>query len=175
MGTERLVTLDELQEHLAELQVNRPIEEVIIHHTWRPRASDYRGIPTVAGVRRYHTKVRGWSDNGYHVMIGPNGDIFLCRPLRRPGAHTFGRNAHSIGVAYIGNFDEEDPRRNGLSTGVEVVAVLLWRFGLDEKAVNFHRDYAQKSCPGRLLRKQLYRGLVRAALLGAPSARNEAS
>jgi len=152
MPTEKQVTFAQFRQHLSDALVDRHIDEVIIHHTWKPTAADYRGIGTVRGVRRYHMQVRGWSDNGYHVMIAPTGDIFLCRPLRRAGAHVRGRNAHSIGVSFIANFDEDEPSQyGGLTTGHNVVAALLKRFALPVSAIRFHREFASKTCPGMKL------------------------
>jgi len=149
MPTEQEVSIDEFRRHLQDIQVTRRIDEVVVHHTWRPTAADYRGIETVRAVRRYHMQVRGWSDNGYHVMIGPDGAIFLCRPIRRSGAHVSGRNAHTVGVAFIANFDREEPTQYpGMETGYQVIAALLRRFKLDPTAIRFHREFASKTCPG---------------------------
>jgi len=171
MATEREVSLAEFRRHLDETRVARIINEVVVHHTWRPTASDYRGIETVRGVRRYHTHVRGWSDNGYHVMIGPDGRIFLCRPMRRSGAHVAGRNAHTIGVSFIANFDHDEPGEyEGLKTGQMVVAALLDRFDLNTKAIRFHREFAPKTCPGTKLSLAAFRDAV-ADLRGQASMR----
>ncbi len=152
MPTEQQVTFEQFRQHLSDVLVDRHVDEVIVHHTWKPTAADYRGIETVRGVRRYHMQVRGWSDNGYHVMIGPSGEVFLCRPLRRAGAHVRGRNAHSIGVSFIANFDHEEPDEYaGLATGYRVVAALLERFDLPLSAIRFHREFASKTCPGMKL------------------------
>ena len=149
MATEREVTIEEFRRELREATIGRRVDEVVVHHTWSPTAAQYRGIETVKGVRRYHMEVRGWSNNGYHVMIGPDGRIFLCRPLSRAGAHVAGRNAHTVGVSFIANFDSEDPRdHRGMRAGLQVVAALLERFDLAPTAIRFHREFAPKTCPG---------------------------
>lgn len=164
MATELEVSVEQFGEHLVQVQVGRRIDEVVIHHTWRPTATDYRGIETVRSVRRYHMDVRGWSDNGYHVMVGPDGKVFLCRPLQRAGAHVRGRNAHTIGVAMIADFDREEPEcYGGLRTCHEVVAALLERFDLPISAIRFHREFAPKTCPGRKLALHAFRQAVKAA------------
>lgn len=158
MPSERLVGFAEFEQHLNNLKMPRKIDEVIIHHTEAPTAAQYRGLATIQGVRRYHMEVRGWSDNGYHIMVGPNGDIWLCRPLEREGAHCLGHNARSVGVAYVANFDKEDPRAyGGLLTGQRVVAAVLARFGLGVERIHFHREFADKTCPGMKLDLTAYR------------------
>ncbi len=152
MASEGRVDLEQFRRHLSAQRVPRRIDEVVVHHTWRPTAADYRGTATVRGVRRYHMNVRGWSDNGYHVMLGPDGGIFLCRPMQRSGAHVAGRNAHTIGVSFIANFDHEAPEEyEGLATGHGVVAALLDRFDLSVNDIRFHREFAPKTCPGMKL------------------------
>lgn len=161
MPTERQVTFAEFAEHLASVSVPRRVAEVIVHHTWRPTAAQYRGLSTVAGVRRYHMEERGWSDNGYHIMIGPPGDIFLCRPLAQAGAHCLGHNAYSIGVSFIADFDCEDPDQYpGLLVGQQIIAALLHRFDLQPADIHFHREFADKSCPGRRLQLEPFRQAV---------------
>ena len=149
MPTETPVSLAQMQQHIAAVQVSRTINEVIVHHTWSPTSADYKGISTVRAVREYHMQVRGWSDNGYHIMVAPNADLYLCRPLAREGAHTAGRNAHSIGISFIANFDVERPEQyGGMQAGIRVIAMLLKRWGLTTSAIRFHREFADKTCPG---------------------------
>ena len=164
MPSEEQIAFGQFCRHLDDALVDRHVDEVVIHHTWRPTARDYQGIATVRGVRRYHMQVRGWSDNGYHVMLAPTGDIFLCRPLRRAGAHVQGRNAHTVGVSFIADFDCEEPSEyRGLPTGHRVVAALLARFGLPPTAVRFHREFAAKTCPGMKLCLSEFRRAVEEA------------
>ena len=168
MPTEREVTMEQFRARLGEIEVRRGIGEVVVHHTWSPSAGDYRGIATARSVRRYHMGVRGWSDNGYHVMIGPDGAIFLCRPMARAGAHVAGRNAHTVGVSFIANFDREEPGEyEGLATGQEVVAELLKRFDLNTRDIRFHREFASKTCPGLKLGLAQFRRDVAEAGAGA--------
>jgi hypothetical protein len=161
MPGERQVSFEEFGEWLAGVVMPRKVEEVIVHHTEAPTAAQYRGIATVAAVRRYHMEERGWSDTGYHLMIGPGGEIFLCRPLEREGAHTLGHNERSVGLAYIANFDVEDPETYlGLVMGQQVVAALLQRFGLTPEQIHFHREFADKTCPGLKLELERFRKAV---------------
>lgn len=170
MPSERRVDLQEFMQHLTTVRVPRRIDELVVHHTWRPTAAEYGGIATVRGIRNYHMRVRGWSDNGYHAMVAPTGEIFLCRPLGRSGAHTRGRNAHSVGVAFIANFDAEEPDQyGGMQIGVQVITALLRRFGLDERAIRFHREFAPKTCPGTKMSLAQLRQQVAAALANGQS------
>ncbi|HEY3398274.1 MAG TPA: peptidoglycan recognition family protein [Armatimonadota bacterium] len=167
MPNEQQLGGDEFAQYLKGAQVARGVAEVIVHHTESPTAAQYRGISTVAAVRRYHMEVRGWSDNGYHLMIGPGGEIFRCRPLERAGGHCLGHNEHSVGVSFIANFDEEDPAGYaGWRTGQMVVAAVLQRFGLGVDRLHFHREFADKTCPGTKLDLVSFRAQVQAILDG---------
>ncbi len=151
MPTETQVTKDGFGKHLSVVSVARLIVEFIAHHTWKPIVADYRGISTVRSVRRYHMNVRDWSDNGYHIMIGPDGAIYLCRPLRRSGGHCLGHNARSVGVNVIGNFDLSHDAPMGekqYRTLVSVLAMLCARFKVPVSRIYPHSAFANKTCPG---------------------------
>ncbi len=170
MPNERQLTLDEACREIAQLQIDRRIDYIIVHHSWEPSAVDFIGIETVASIGRTHA--RWWpirNDHGYHVQFGPSGEVFFCCPFEKVGAHAKGFNSRSIGVAYIADFGGGPTERRaldnpatytGLAAGQLVVAALCERFGLDEEDVDFHSDYSSKTCPGTLMDKYEYRQAV---------------
>ncbi|NWG75257.1 MAG: N-acetylmuramoyl-L-alanine amidase [Rubrivivax sp.] len=145
----------------------RAVREVILHHTWRPSAAQYRGWTTVEAIRSYHVKQHGWRDIGYHYLVAPDGAIWLGRPLSETGAHVAGHNAGTIGVALILDGDAQPPSALQAAAATALLQAMFKRFGL-QAASNFadgrgfHRDYASKSCPGKLVTKALVRGWFRA-------------
>ena len=163
----RQVNLAELKQHLADTPQPRRIDEVILHHTWKPTAAQYAGPSTWKGVRRYHMNERGWSDIGYHIGVGPDDSIWLLRPIERSGAHCLNHNAHSIGVVMIGNFDEEDPWENGAQMAAEAVAAICKRYELSSDDVRFHREFANKTCPGNCMPLYSFRAEVDSAMNSA--------
>lgn len=153
----------------------RHIDEVILHHTWRPRASEYKGKSTIEAIHRYHVKERGWKDIGYHILIAPNGDIWAGRPIAQSGAHTRGRNRNSIGICLIGDFDQEKLTSGQRKALIVVARTCLDRFHLSSQALNFHRDYAPyKSCPGWGLEKSEVRIWVSQGLVTTEPVEGEA-
>jgi N-acetylmuramoyl-L-alanine amidase len=76
----------------------REIKSVILHCT----ATTLDKVLTVKEVRRWHVQGRGWSDIGYHFLIHQDGTIERGRHIDKVGAHTWGNNYGSIGVAYCG-------------------------------------------------------------------------
>jgi hypothetical protein len=161
------VTLSGLKTHLAGLRPERAIRTVIVHHFYRPTAAQWKGLTTLQSVQRFHTQQNGWSDIGYHIVIGPDDTIWLARPIEQAGAHCKGENEHSVGIAYAADFDTEDPSANGLSTGQSAVAAVCGHFAIPAHEVYFHRDFAQKTCPGTKLSREPYRAEV-AKLLAPP-------
>jgi len=168
MPTERQVDLRGLAAHLQGVRVSRPMRWVVQHHSWSPTAAQCHGISTVRGIRRYHMGVRGWSDNGYHLLIAPLGGIYLARPLRRSGGHCIARNHDSVGVCFIGNYDrghDAPPQRwPGYPQLVSAVALICARFGIPPERIMPHSHYDPKTCPGSGFSMGEFRRAVRAAM-----------
>jgi len=161
------VTLKQAQERAAADVPPRPIRMIIWHHFEVPTARDYEGIVTMRSVRRYHVETRGWGDVGYNWLFAPDGDIFAGRSLTSgDGAHCIGHNDDSVGLGMCLNGDEEDlalfpeMQRNVLALTVTLCEV----FELTAEALYFHRDFANKTCPGALLDRAHYRAALAAEL-----------
>ncbi|WP_341210667.1 N-acetylmuramoyl-L-alanine amidase [Sphingomonas paucimobilis] len=81
----------------ARARIARPITSIAVHCTATPA-----GRPvTVAEIRAWH-KAEGYSDIGYHFVVGLDGQIAIGRPKAIFGAHVRGFNAKSVGVVYVG-------------------------------------------------------------------------
>ena len=171
MATETEVSLAGLAAHLKGLSFSRVVTWLVDHHTWSPAVANYCGISTVRGIRNYHMNVRGWSDNGYHITVGPDGKVFLCRPMRRSGGHCIARNADSIGVSIIGNYDAGRDTfwgSAGHKAYVSVLALLAARFRIDPATrMGPHARWDPKTCPGTSITQQWGRLVqeVRAAMV----------
>lgn len=156
-------TADEIGAVVAKQACARPVREVILHHTWRPTAAQYHGLETVEGIYNYHTRELGWRDIGYHYLVGPDGKVWLGRPLGEVGAHVAGHNVGTVGASMILNGDAELPSPGQVRATKAVLRALLDRFKIDP-AVNFgprsgfHRDYSSKTCPGTLITKAVVLG-----------------
>ena len=76
----------------------RKIDTIVLHCSATPEGRAV-SVPT---IRKWHTdpkpKGRGWSDIGYHFVIGLKGEIWPGRPIGRKGTHVGGHNATSIGI-----------------------------------------------------------------------------
>lgn len=123
----------------------RSINMIIVHCTATIEGIDY----SVAEIRRWHLK-RGFSDIGYHYLIGIDGKVHEGRNVNISGAHTKYYNAHSIGVCYVGGLDKNKKAKD---TRTPAQKESLLRLLKDLKkmyphaSIHGHREFANKSCP----------------------------
>lgn len=77
--------------------MTRAINLIAVHCT-----ATVAGRPfNVEAIRAMH-KAQGWSDIGYHRLLGIKGERWAGRPIEQIGSHIKGHNADSIGVCYVG-------------------------------------------------------------------------
>ena len=123
----------------------RSINMIVVHCTATEEGKEY----SVADVRRWHLK-RGFSDIGYHYLIGLDGKVHEGRNVNISGAHTKGYNAHSIGVCYVGGLDKAHKAKD---TRTKAQKESLLRLLKDLKkiyphaSIHGHREFANKACP----------------------------
>jgi hypothetical protein len=151
--------------------LQREITGVHLHHTWRPRRQDFRGLATIEAMRRFHMETNGWSDIAQHLTIDPQGTAWTGRNWNRPPASQSGRNglanAGPFMIEMVGDFDVgrdpfDGPQRQA---AVDIVAALLHRFELDISALSFHRELGSpKTCPGTGVDKAAFSHDVEQAL-----------
>lgn len=143
-----MATLNDFQysSHL-DLETDRKIEKLIIHCS-ATREGQHISVDT---IRKWHVEGRGWSDIGYHFIIGLDGSIEIGRPLYRSGAHTKGYNKYSIGICYIGGVEKDgrtpkDTRTEEQKSALRgLVSTLKGIY--PEATVHGHREFAAKACP----------------------------
>ncbi|RCK78931.1 MAG: Phage lysin, N-acetylmuramoyl-L-alanine amidase [Candidatus Ozemobacter sibiricus] len=127
-------------------------QKIVVHHTWKPTASQYVGAATIRGIQNYHMDDpnTGWSDIGYHFLIGPDGVIYQGRPEQAVGAHC-PPNTTMVGVNVIGNYDAgQDPITPDMEKSlIELLSWLASTYKIDPRTQFYgHRDFSPKSCPG---------------------------
>ena len=127
-------------------QSKRAIKEIIIHCTATPEGR----VETVQSIRNMH-KAKGWSDIGYHYLIGLNGECWEGRNVNLIGAHCEGHNSNSIGVCYVGGVDKKMQAKDTRTEKQKdaLVALLKDLRKLYPKAKIYgHHDFNKgKSCP----------------------------
>jgi hypothetical protein len=94
------------------------VEKLVVHHTVTPENFD-DALAEVRALYTYHTRILGWGDIGYHVLIDQFGRAYEGRHGRGDtagrevfspdvvGAHASNHNFGTCGVALIGQFHGE--------------------------------------------------------------------
>jgi len=166
------------------------VRATVLHHTWLPTAGMFRGRSTIEGIRDYH-KSRGWSDIGANAYACPDGTVITGRPLSAgnwshalvsrsnveaeakalAGNDKLFFNHYGFGLETVANFDEE-PIHSGPSgvsyeTALRVMTVVHTVYRLPANRLFFHRDVADKSCPGSHVHRADFRAELERRLRGA--------
>jgi hypothetical protein len=117
------------------------VSAVFVHHTVGTNDYSCAESPAlVRGLMAYHVQGNKWNDLGYNFVVDKCGRIFEGRgggidlPVR--GAHTYGFNGDSAGIAVLGDFEGDakatPPKVAGTPTraALESVArVAAWKLG----------------------------------------------
>lgn len=134
----------------------RTITEIIIHCTATLEGRNH----TAADICHWH-KQQGWSDIGYHFVVGLSGDVEEGRDVDLVGAHCRGHNQHSIGVVYVGGCDK-DMRPKDTRTELQKNALLNLLLDLrklyPQAKIYGHHDFEPgKACPSFNAKKEYQR------------------
>ncbi|MFJ4698223.1 peptidoglycan recognition protein [Streptomyces sp. NPDC088768] len=107
------------------------VEAVFVHHT--VDANSYscdQSAAMVRAIRTYHIKTNGWKDVGYHFLVDKCGTIFEGRKggvdLPVIGAHTYGFNTDTTGVAVLGDYNKAAPSS---AAKTAVARIAAWKLG----------------------------------------------
>lgn len=124
----------------------REINRIILHCSATPQGANF----TAADIRSWHL-ARGWSDIGYHYVIGIDGTVESGRCISKQGAHTKGHNKDSIGICYIGGVDSDRNPKNTLTwdqrVSIKQLCRALRRTLNKPLYLHGHNEYSTKACP----------------------------
>lgn len=173
-------------------EYNADVKAVFVHHT--AGSNDYTCAESASIVRAiyaYHTAPEpsgnGWNDLGYNFLVDKCGTIFEGRKggVDKPvlGAHTYGWNRESTGIAVIGEYTATGASNAALTSVARIAAWKLGQYGVDPSTtvqlksgatqknlagtsftagslytfnrISGHRDGYATECPGNSLYAQL--------------------
>jgi hypothetical protein len=142
------------------------VKAVVIHHTWKPVASGWRGLASVESLRRFYI-AKGWT-SAPHLFIcagAPNpahDGIFQLTPLNLTGTHAGAVcNRTTIGIEVIGDYDDA-PWPDNVATLVSYALAhfMEWR-SLGRNAIIGHRNCnSPKTCPGKAVSIERVQNMV---------------
>lgn len=157
------------------------VKTAFVHHTAATNNYTCQEVPSILrGIYQYHVSSLGWRDIGYNFFVDKCGQIYEGRAggVNQPvlGAHTYGFNHNSMGVAVLGTFTSTEPTKEALDGVAKLTA---WKLGLHGKNpsgswnrvsgggkypkgtvikmnnISGHRDGYATECPGGRLYQQL--------------------
>jgi len=116
------------------------------------------GSVSWGAIRWWHTDGKHhWPDIGYHFGIEEIEDaakrayieVLLGRLPNVQGAHTKGHNFDTLGICFVGSFEQEPPPPVNLAKGLDLVEWLCRVHDIHPSNVFGHRELASyKTCPG---------------------------
>ncbi|XP_061576245.1 peptidoglycan recognition protein 5 [Cololabis saira] len=128
-------------------------QRVVIHHTALPSYKDFGECKDhVVSIQRMHMNQRHFDDIGYNFLVSADGTVFEGRGWGVVGAHTKGHNNDSLGIAFMGNFNNDTPREEAILSVKQ-----LLQFGVSQGFLEAHfvlcghRDLGATECPGENL------------------------
>lgn len=137
-------------------------KELHVHHTWKPRHSNFNGRNHQVlqnGMRNYHVNTNGWQDIAQHVTLYPDGTFLTGRDFNTTPASIRGYNTGAFMVEMIGNFDKGNDKLEGKQEAS--IVKLAQYFDSRGKYIRFHRENASKSCPGTGISKTEFMAKVK--------------
>jgi len=153
-----------------------------VHHSAETNNYTCAQVPSIIrGIYRYHVKSSRWRDIGYNFLVDKCGNIYEGRAggVARAvmGAHTFGFNADTTGIAVLGTYSKDAAPRAVTEALAKLTAWKLGVHGVDARgkvtltsgggtkhkkgtkvsfnAVSGHRDGYVTECPGERLYGEL--------------------
>ncbi|XP_049785015.1 uncharacterized protein LOC126187786 [Schistocerca cancellata] len=90
--------------------VTPPLNLVVINHTATEASTKMMtNMMLCRRIQLMHVEGNEWWDIGYNYLVGMDGYIYEGRGWGLVGAHTYGYNSRSLGVAFIGCFMQHVP------------------------------------------------------------------
>ncbi|MDD5623825.1 MAG: peptidoglycan recognition family protein, partial [Candidatus Peribacteraceae bacterium] len=141
------------------------VKLIVVHHTAITVNGDARTpLDRIRALYTYHTQKLGWGDIGYHYLISEDGQIFEGKAGGDYviGGHAYCANIGTVGVALLGNFEQEEPTQEQIRGLQWLLRDLSHRYRIDlSHSVTFHgktmepvvghRDVVATACPGYFL------------------------
>jgi hypothetical protein len=118
---------------------------LVVHHSVVYEVDD---PTTMREIQNEHMDTREWADIGYHFGVGRSGQVFEGRSLIARGTHVEQFNTGSVGVVFLGNFDESSPSQPQIEQGSRLIDWLALRLELTHLAGHGEFNDFTK-CPGR--------------------------
>ncbi|CAB3225789.1 unnamed protein product [Arctia plantaginis] len=131
-------------------KIKQPVPWVIISHTATESCTTQSEcVLRVRLIQTFHIESRKWSDIGYNFLVAGDGSAYFGRGWDYIGAHTLGYNKYSIGISFIGTFNNDPPPKKQLDACIKLLKRGVAIGKLDKNYKLFgHRQLASTLSPG---------------------------
>jgi hypothetical protein len=143
-------------------EYSRDVRLFVVHHTALAATGETRsGLERMRALYQYHAQNRAWGDVGYHYVIDDDGQIYEGHAGGQYviGGHAYCNNVGTIGIALMGNFDEEQPTQPQAMALQWLLRSLADQYQVDlardtvfhgkrTSRIVGHRDLLSTDCPG---------------------------
>lgn len=142
------------------LEYPKKIKKIIVHHTASSSNLDDPEA-SLRAIYYYHSVTRGWGDIGYNFIVDQNGKVYEGRYGGNGvvGGHAYGYNTGSVGIALLGNFENEELPAEMMKSLTGLIYEKAQLNGIDPDTsgtfrgkvmpnVMGHRDVGKTACPG---------------------------
>ncbi|MFF7071186.1 peptidoglycan recognition protein family protein [Streptomyces pseudovenezuelae] len=135
-------------------EYNADVKAVFVHHT--AGSNDYsceESASIIRGIYAYHTQTEKWNDIGYNFLVDKCGTVFEGRKggvdLPVLGAHTYGWNRESAGIAVLGDYTAAGASNAALTSVARIAAWKLGQYGVaPDSTVQLNAGATQKNFAG---------------------------
>ena len=120
-----------------------PPQRITVHHTHEPTVDEPGQVKRAMRLICRAHQTRGFDEIGYHYAIDPWGRIWQARgpmpgeitDLVRNGAHAQGFNDNSIGVVFIGDYEQDRPPEAAVEAAAQLMTFLADQYGIAPEGV----------------------------------------
>ena len=170
-------TIEEFAKHLSlhDPAICNWVNGAIVHHTYRPLQSQWRGKATMEGLKQFYID-KGWTA-GPHLFLAENSPnpedngIWQLTPLNIPGIHANACNPTTWGIEVVGDYDAQpwDDNTKRLTVG-SIGELFKWRvLTVNNKSIRPHKECnPTKSCPGNAINMNDVRSWITAYMAQIP-------
>ncbi|MBI4975283.1 N-acetylmuramoyl-L-alanine amidase [Candidatus Peregrinibacteria bacterium] len=149
------------------LQYPKKVKKFIIHHTATTGNLD-NPKQAIRDIYYYHAITRAWGDIGYNYLVDLDGRVYEGRYGGESviGAHSGPGNNGSIGIAILGNYEENDISDKIIANVSSFISQKSKLHGINPNASSLfrgqiipnifgHKDIMSTDCPGAYLYAKL--------------------
>ncbi|MFI8852761.1 N-acetylmuramoyl-L-alanine amidase [Streptomyces sp. NPDC053499] len=154
----------------------KTVKAAFVHHTAMSNSYKCSKAPSIIrAMYRYHVKSSKWRDIGYNFLIDKCGTIYegrsggVAKAVR--GAHTYGFNTDTTGIAVLGSFDKTKPPQRAVDAIARLTAWKLGLFGVDPAGRTWLKSGGGKFKKGRKIRFHTVSGHKDGYVTECPGAR----